>query len=205
MRLIIILFVLFITGCATLSSEECLNADWYIIGLEDGGHGYAVTRISNHRKACAKHNITPNLERYKAGLKEGYLTYCTAVNGYRIGAAGSGNNAVCTGAAGRKFTQSYNLGYERYQVTSAISQLDAQIQAAHDAIAELLEDSEYHEDQLIHHARNATEKREHLDAIKSNSADISRNENFIFDASQEHENLIHNLYSVEKKHRELGY
>jgi hypothetical protein len=46
------------TGCATLGKEECLNADWFTIGFEDGARGYPASRIGDHREACAKHGVT---------------------------------------------------------------------------------------------------------------------------------------------------
>ena len=30
-----------LAGCATLNKNECLRADWYAIGLEDGARGQA--------------------------------------------------------------------------------------------------------------------------------------------------------------------
>ncbi len=35
-----LLFVFLLTGCATLSQEECVNANWQTIGFEDGIQGY---------------------------------------------------------------------------------------------------------------------------------------------------------------------
>jgi uncharacterized protein DUF2799 len=52
------------SGCATMKKEECLTADWYNIGFEDGTRGYKVSRITNHRKACSKYEIAPNLDFY---------------------------------------------------------------------------------------------------------------------------------------------
>lgn len=46
--------VVLLAACATLDREECVHADWYAIGLED------------HRRACAKHYVAPNTERYLA-------------------------------------------------------------------------------------------------------------------------------------------
>lgn len=206
MRLTIFcLSILFITSCATLSSDECQNADWYIIGLEDGSRGYAITRLRDHRKACAKHNITPNLDRYKAGLSEGYKTYCTRTNGYDMGAAGNKRSTVCTGSLERNFIQAYNLGHKRFEITSAINHLGDQIQNAHNAIDESEEDTRYQEDQLVHHARTIDKKREHLNAIRENNNVIKNNENFIYDANLEHEKLLYDLQQLEKKHKSMGY
>ena len=49
-----------VLGCASLDKNECLHADWYAIGLEDGARGRALERLGDHRRACAKHSVTPD-------------------------------------------------------------------------------------------------------------------------------------------------
>ena len=61
-----VLVLLLVAGCATLDKDECRSADWYAIGLEDGARGRAIERLGDHRRACAKHNVAPNAERYVA-------------------------------------------------------------------------------------------------------------------------------------------
>ena len=63
--------LLLVSGCASLDKDECLHANWYAIGLEDGARGRSVERLGDHRRACAKHNVAPSAERYVAGRNEG--------------------------------------------------------------------------------------------------------------------------------------
>ncbi len=56
--------MLLVTGCATMDKSECEQADWRIIGLEDGAEGRPVSYIGRHRKACAEYGIKPNLALY---------------------------------------------------------------------------------------------------------------------------------------------
>jgi hypothetical protein len=42
-----------LSGCATLSEEECAMSDWHTIGFEDGSRGYTADRLGDHRRACA--------------------------------------------------------------------------------------------------------------------------------------------------------
>ena len=37
--------LLLLGGCASLDKAECVNADWYTIGLEDGARGREVERL----------------------------------------------------------------------------------------------------------------------------------------------------------------
>ena len=49
-----------LSGCATMSGDECMTSDWSAIGYEDGARGYTTDRLASHRKACAKHGVTPD-------------------------------------------------------------------------------------------------------------------------------------------------
>ena len=46
--------LLFLSGCASMSSDECANSDWTAVGYEDGSRGYTSDQFSSRRKACAK-------------------------------------------------------------------------------------------------------------------------------------------------------
>jgi uncharacterized protein YceK len=53
-----VLAIAVLSGCASMSSEECANSDWVAIGYEDGSRGYTTDQFGNRRKACAKHGVT---------------------------------------------------------------------------------------------------------------------------------------------------
>src|SRR5262245_62574282 len=74
-----------LAGCATLDKNECLRADWYAIGLEDGARGQPIERLGEHRRACAEHGVTPQTERYLTGRGEGLKSYCTYEKGFSVG------------------------------------------------------------------------------------------------------------------------
>ena len=76
-RAAVFLFILIVSGCATLNEEECLTANWQIIGLEDGSEGHLETYLGKHREACAKYGVTPDLEQYRIGHAEGVQSFCT--------------------------------------------------------------------------------------------------------------------------------
>ena len=65
------LAVLALSGCASMSSEECVATDWWAVGHEDGARGYTSERFSRHRTACAKHGITADFGAYKEGREQG--------------------------------------------------------------------------------------------------------------------------------------
>ena len=61
----LVLAALLMSGCASMSSEECALSDWSAVGFEDGARGYTTERFSNHRKACAKHGQTADFRAQK--------------------------------------------------------------------------------------------------------------------------------------------
>lgn len=77
-----------LSGCATLSVEECQVANWYDIGYRDGVAGKSWSELAAHSKACAKAHIVPDQGAWEQGRKAGLKQYCTTDNAYRIGLSG---------------------------------------------------------------------------------------------------------------------
>lgn len=97
--------VLLVGGCASLSKNECINADWRLIGYEDGVSAQPADRIGNHRKACAKHDVVPDKNAYDFGYEEGIYDYCSESRGYADGNRGNRVNGFCPTDA------EYHVGY----------------------------------------------------------------------------------------------
>jgi len=112
-----------LSGCATLSEEECLTADWFSIGFEDGANGYPSNRIGAHREACAKHGVTPDLRQYQDGHEEGLINFCTARNGFSRARNGYQYTGICPPSLEPEFLDGYQAGREIYAVTSELSGL----------------------------------------------------------------------------------
>jgi hypothetical protein len=129
-----ILFVsitaLLISGCASMGKDECLHADWQIIGYEDGARGYAGTRIGVHRKACAKHGIAPDMAAYEAGRLKGLQEWCTPRNGYRLGLKGNRYNGVCPQSLESPFIEAMGRG-------RAVHGYEKQVQKARQELKEM--------------------------------------------------------------------
>ncbi len=121
------LSILVLSGCATLNKDECLTADWYQIGYEDGARGYADTRISSHREACAKHGITPDFRDYQDGHEEGVIRFCTPSNGFIQGKKGYQYTGLCPTALEDGFLDGYDAGHKIYAVTSEVRTLSSEL------------------------------------------------------------------------------
>lgn len=124
-----IIFVgLAMSGCSTLNKSECLAVDWTTIGYEDGVAGHSGERISQHRKACAKHGVSPDLAAYQAGREQGLREFCQPANGFRLGAHGYSYAGVCSGELESAFLGSYDSGRELYVLQSRVSGATNQIE-----------------------------------------------------------------------------
>src|SRR6476646_7256567 len=90
-----LLLGMLLAGCASLDRGECLNANWYAIGVEDGARGQPLERLGVHRRACAEYAVAPDAERYVAGRNEGLKSFCTYERGFSQGRGGHAYSGAC--------------------------------------------------------------------------------------------------------------
>lgn len=163
---LILLAVLQLAGCSSLSKQECLNADWFMIGLEDGSAGRGLETIGAHRKSCAKVNITPDLSAYERGHDKGRISYCTVVNGFHLGNSGGQYNGICRGLSENAFLQAYDAGKFRFQVRSELEELQRHIQRTDQRIEDIDEDVALHEQQIVSAASTPDSRSEDLAIVR---------------------------------------
>ncbi|MDX1517679.1 MAG: DUF2799 domain-containing protein [Woeseiaceae bacterium] len=121
------LVILGLSGCASMSSEECAVSDWAAIGYEDGSRGYTMDRFATHRKACAKHGYTADFGAYQTGRKEGLVEFCQPSRGYNLGVSGSRYNGVCDVAMEEEFLDAYRVGYQLYSLRANVNNANSRI------------------------------------------------------------------------------
>ena len=129
-RLAVILLLaagLGMSGCATMSADECAMSDWRAIGYEDGAMGYTANRLADRRKACAKHGVAPDFEAYQAGRREGLRQYCQPSRGFNVGAGGGRYNGVCPSDLEPDFVDAFNSGHKLYNLRSQVNSANYQI------------------------------------------------------------------------------
>ena len=135
--------LLLITGCASMTLEECLNADWRVIGYEDGAQGREASTIGRHRKACAEAGVVPDLNAYQAGRQQGLEQFCRPQNGYQLGRQGIEYRGVCPSTSEAAFLDAYSEGLKIHRleqafntVNAAIEDIDERVEEAEDSISE---------------------------------------------------------------------
>lgn len=202
--LVIVFLVALLCGCATMSKDECKQADWYLKGLEDATQGYALERVVEHGKACARVNIAPDMKDYREGHAKGARFYCVPEKGYSEGRRGAAYNGICAVELESKFLRAYKDGQELYNIqrnidrlASQISNNNAQIDNNYNEIAKLKRD--------IVNSNNEQERRYKMRRIDELDNAI-RNLYLDSDSAQRELSLFNNDYRVvEDKHYRMGY
>jgi hypothetical protein len=126
-----------LSGCNSMSAQECLATDWRTVGYEDGVNGYSGDRIGHYRKACSEHGVTPNLEQYQAGREQGLREFCKPANGFRVGAHGGGYSGVCPADLDQTFSDAYQTGRQLYVLRSRVGSTQDEIYAMHSEMEQI--------------------------------------------------------------------
>ena len=137
LRQLALLAVVVLAGCASgLGKDECVTADWRMIGYEDGLHGYPADRIGFHRASCAKYQVVPNLAAYGEGRERGLVEYCQPKNGFRVGLNGGGYANVCSGAVETAFVDSYRYGRQIHDARAELNSTQSRLRGARNGLAQ---------------------------------------------------------------------
>jgi Protein of unknown function (DUF2799) len=116
-----------IAGCAGMSEQACVTADWRTIGFEDGTLGRSVASIGNYRQQCGEHGVAPDLDAYRAGHAQGVLTYCRASHAFDVGHSGAAYQGVCPANMEADFLAEYNAGRHLFELESTLRSIDGRI------------------------------------------------------------------------------
>ncbi|MES2070583.1 MAG: DUF2799 domain-containing protein [Pseudomonadota bacterium] len=117
-------------GCASLSKDQCLNANWQQIGFADGKQGLPPDQLNEHAKACTEYGVQTNFEQYMLGRSRGLLNYCQPENAFNTGRAGRGENvAACPPNMQNAFLFEFRRGGEINQMEGELESLRSRISA----------------------------------------------------------------------------
>ena len=106
--------IIFLTGCASVSKEDCLVTDWFEIGRMDGMQGKPRTVFQNRAKPCLEHGISADRQAYYRGHDEGLRHYCTEQRGFELGRQGLAYRSVCPIDLEKGFRAGYQNGMRLY-------------------------------------------------------------------------------------------
>lgn len=147
-----------LSGCATMSGDECMTSDWEAIGYEDGARGYTADQLGQRRKACAKHGVTPDFTAYQHGRNQGLVEYCQPGRAFSVGSSGGRYNGVCKAELEADFLDAYNAGRHLYSLRSNVNRANSSINAKENELKRIKDDMLLNEAALIS-SETTTEER----------------------------------------------
>jgi hypothetical protein len=116
-----------LAGCATMSPEECLQANWEEIGYNDAIEGRSVSRSQAHREACAETGVNVDFELYRHGYALGLPYYCTRETGFESGDHGGEYAAQCVSENFPDYASGYSEGLDVFALKRELRELEERI------------------------------------------------------------------------------
>jgi len=159
MRILLLLGLALLASCATMNEQECLKADWRLIGFEDGSQGKPQSAIGSYRKACAKASVVPELSRYQQGHLEGARQYCVRPNAYRAGVSGGAYYGICPKDLEPAFLTAYRDGQQLYFIQRDVRKLQSSIDRRQKEMDATQEQIKQHEQMIVDAKSSAKERR----------------------------------------------
>ena len=116
-----------LSGCATMSMEECLQANWEEIGYHDAAAGHTVSRSADHREACAEAGVQVDFELYRHRYSLGLPYYCTREIGFETGDHGGDYAGQCGVVDFSEEAAGYGEGLDVFVLKNERSELERRI------------------------------------------------------------------------------
>lgn len=126
------------SGCATMSPEECLQANWEEVGYNDAVEGYPVSRSAEHREACADTGVSVDFELYLNGHALGLPYYCTRETGFETADHGGDFATQCRRDAFPDYVAGYSEGLDVFALKTEMREIEIQIDEKSDQADALL-------------------------------------------------------------------
>lgn len=123
------LVTLGLSGCASMSGDECAMSDWHAVGYADGSRGYTSDRFNSYSKSCAKHGVAPDFQAYQQGRDKGLVEFCQPGRGFNLGANGGRYYGVCAADLEPGFLDAYRVGQQLYTLRSHVNSANSAIYA----------------------------------------------------------------------------
>ena len=122
-------------GCASLSKNECLNANWEDIGIRDGANGQPEEYLIQHSKACAKVNVVPDRGAWLHGREQGLERFCVPYRAFQIGEYGQGfDAAICRNYDQDRLVNAYEMGRDVNRLAGELASIDGEIASINDRL-----------------------------------------------------------------------
>ncbi|MEF1338715.1 DUF2799 domain-containing protein, partial [Vibrio rotiferianus] len=64
-----------LSGCTSMSPDECKTANWYKVGYQDGREGDNPSIINSYTEDCSEAGVTPDRKEWQEGFDKGTILY----------------------------------------------------------------------------------------------------------------------------------
>lgn len=120
-----LLTVALMSGCDTMTPDECRSANWSDIGMRDGLAGQAMSMLDDRAKSCSKAGTGVDSASYNAGRQQGLRSFCRIENAAPLGLNGKSYAGVCPAPLDFEFRRRHQAGYAVYTLRSQVDSLDS--------------------------------------------------------------------------------
>ena len=126
-KLIVLLSsTMLLNGCAVMSKNECMTANWNLIGQQDGFKGNG-SLLQQRTQACMKHQIVLDNSSYASGYNKGLKNYCNPQTVFDYALQGNGNYQSCPMEMQNRLRPYYTVANNFYKADKQLKSLEDDI------------------------------------------------------------------------------
>jgi hypothetical protein len=115
-----------LTGCETMSAEECAAADWASLGHADAASN-GSSRYEARATSCGERGIAVDADAYRRGFDAGMYVFCRPENGFAYGRRGGSFSGACPGELREEFGYAFSDGQRVRDAEQALSSAESDV------------------------------------------------------------------------------
>jgi hypothetical protein len=115
-----------LTGCETMSAEECAAANWAALGQSDAAQNGA-SRYEARANSCGERGIAADADAYARGFNAGMYVFCRPENGFSFARRGGQFNGACPAELDREFGFAYSDGQRVRDAEQALQHAESEL------------------------------------------------------------------------------
>lgn len=125
-----------LNSCAIMSKDECLNANWELLGQRDGVAG-AGSLAQQRGKVCAKYKVSLDRSLYADGYRKGVKTYCNPQAVFEYALHGQGDYQSCPLEMHNELRPYYHAAKNYYDAKANMEAIEYKIAKAKGRLSEV--------------------------------------------------------------------
>jgi hypothetical protein len=129
--------VVFLSGCATYTKEDCVNMDWKSVGWKAAYRGDRLADVQSRFDECSiQMSNSEATNALISGFNEGLTGFCTTNQAFKFARNGGEYRGTCSGASELAFKAGYNQGRSEY-LEAEIARLRGQVNLLESEVSNL--------------------------------------------------------------------